>query len=90
MAELKSIKLVEVAQEERRDMSDYLDALDGQRRYAQTLTHMLYDLLNDQHDKPDLDVNDPASVTQRMYACVEAIQDRLAAIGRIEEDISSL
>jgi hypothetical protein len=64
------------------------DALASERAYAQTLGHMLRDLIMEEDESPDeLDVNDPASRPQRIYAVLEALQGRLAAIAKTESKL---
>lgn len=62
------------------EMVHVLDDLNLQCSYVETFTHMLGDLLDGQDGIPELDINDPASRTQRMYACLESVKERLLAI----------
>ena len=70
---------------------DLADRLDTKLTCAQSFTHMLNDLLVENDNIPDeLDINDPASRTQRMFAVLEALQGNLEAIEEIGQEVRSL
>lgn len=66
---------------------DALDDLELQSNYVETFIHMLGDLLEGGDEIPELDINDPASRTQRMYACLESVKERMRAIKLISTDM---
>jgi len=64
--------------------AESMDQLQTHQSYAQTYAHMLYDLLlEDDGSSTELSINDPAHRTQRMFACLESIQERLKAISGV-------
>ena len=76
-----------VPQKTIRTRADALDDLDANKCYAQTFAHMLDDLMCEDDGIPVLNINDPASRTQRMHACLESIQERLKAIELIADEM---
>lgn len=76
-----------VPQKTIRTMVDALDDLDRHRCYAQTFAHMLDDLLCENDEIPKLGVNDPASRSQRMFACLESLKKHLATIELVEGEM---
>lgn len=65
-----------------------LDDLDAHCRYAQTFATMLCDLIGaDDEIPPELDINDPASRTQRMFATLEGLRSRLNGISACESSL---
>lgn len=65
------------------------DAISSNVAYAQTLAHMLFDLIGDD-DSEYLLTDGPARRDQRMYATVEALQARLKAIEKVESQLREM
>lgn len=66
---------------------DACDDLHAAQMTAQSFAHMLHDLQCENADgaPDDLDVNDPASRTQRIFACIAGLQQQLKAIEGAED-----
>lgn len=73
---------------DRESLQQVSDSIAENAAMAKTLVHMLRDLaIADDEIPDDLSVNDPASRDQRMFACLDALSDRLAVIARCSQNI---
>ena len=69
---------------------DAIDEFRLSKTCAESLTHILSDMVDDTPFSCTLEVIDPCHPVQRMYACITSIQHQLKAIETIVESMPSL
>ena len=71
-------------------IDEAIDEFAMSKRCAESLAHILTDILDDSKFECALEINDPAHPVQLMYACITAIQYRLKDIETIIYSVPAL